>query len=664
MKYGTPASPHAQGILARASALWRSSGEVERICAFTLLLWLAVYPTAPDHFIQWVLRLLLIFFAGWTFIRWLRGTMKQAIWRLRNRLVVAYLFMAAVPVLLILLLAMVSTNILADHLAVYLANVELERRVEALRAGANAVMRLRAAERMEPARKLSDSLADRLPGFEMILSGQTQFVFPPDAEASPPPTGWNDVSGVVLKDKYLYLWAHITKDDGDITLTVPVTRGFLANMAPQLGKLRIADLSGQLQEKGIGAEVHDAVAGEESPSLAQAPLAPRKNIFDQDVLWSMTLPLAIWEKPHKMEGIGLGVSTRLSYLVNLILSRRGEFQDQTQTITFAFYLLIALFVAVELSALVIGISITRSMTSAVHNLYGGTLRVQQGDFSHRIQVKGNDQVAGLSESFNSMTTKIEQLLVVAKEKERLQTEVEIAREVQTQLFPRELPGLPGFELTAVCNAARSVSGDYYDYRQMGEHRVAIAMGDVAGKGISAALLMATLASSLRTQLGHCMESDGEVISTSGLVDQLNKHLYSHTSPEKYATFCLGVFDQRQGELNYTNAGHLPPILIRNGEARMFDVNGMVVGAFPFAKYGESRIRLEPEDILLFYTDGITEPENEYGEMFGEDRLIGLLIRHAGCPNSEIIQHILDAVGLWTHDKDSMDDMTLLIARRT
>jgi sigma-B regulation protein RsbU (phosphoserine phosphatase) len=433
-------------------------------------------------------------------------------------------------------------------------------------------------------------------------------------------------------------------------------------MAPQLGEIRIADLEEQLRDKGITAKVHDPVEGEPAPP-AHAAAQQQKSIFDQNVLWWTRIPLAIWDKPKEAAGISLGVSTRMSSLVALILSRKGEVQDITQTITFAFYSLIILFVTVELTALIIGISITRTMTNAVHNLYEGTLRVQLGDFSHRILVHGKDQVAALSDSFNSMTTKIQQLLVVAKEKERLQTEVEIAREVQAQLFPREIPGLASIELTAVCNAARTVSGDYYDFRQLGANQVAIVMGDVSGKGISAALLMATLASSLRTQLGHWLESDCGALSTSDLVSKLNKHLYAHTSPEKYATFCLGIYDNKCGTLTYTNAGHLPPILIRNGDASMLDVNGMVVGAFPFAKYAESTVELEENDILLFYTDGITEPENEYGEMFGEERLMELLIRHAGCTNAEIIRHIIDAVQLWTYDKDSMDDMTLLVARR-
>ena len=185
MNISNTASERTSGPLGRALRLWRESGKVERICAIVLVMWLLVIVTVPDHFMQWVLRLLLIFFAGWTFLRWFRGTIRQSIWRLRNRLVVAYLFMAAVPVILILLLAMVSSNILANHLAVYLANSELERRIDTLRVGTNSVMRFPAEQRIEPARRLGALLADQYPGFELILDGQAQFVFPPDSAAAP-----------------------------------------------------------------------------------------------------------------------------------------------------------------------------------------------------------------------------------------------------------------------------------------------------------------------------------------------------------------------------------------------------------------------------------------------------------------------------------------------
>jgi sigma-B regulation protein RsbU (phosphoserine phosphatase) len=332
------------------------------------------------------------------------------------------------------------------------------------------------------------------------------------------------------------------------------------------------------------------------------------------------------------------------------------------------------FLIVEIISMIIGISMTRTITGAVHRLYEGTQKVMEGNFSHRIEVKGKDQLADLSESFNRMTENLERLLVVAKEKERLQSEVEIAREVQSQLYPRVVPQTRTLRLTAVCHPARMCSGDYYDYEVIRDSQVALAIGDVAGKGISAALLMATLQSSLRSQLQSALEiaatagnGGGNVtlplLSTSHLVSRLNNQLHAYTSPEKYATFCFGIFDEPTGIFTYTNAGHLPPLLVRAGVAERLDVNGTVVGAFPFAKYDESRVELKSSDLLVCFTDGITEPENEYGEMFGEDRLIDLIARSSHLNDEQIVEVVLDSVREWTATDELQDDMTILLARR-
>ena len=331
----------------------------------------------------------------------------------------------------------------------------------------------------------------------------------------------------------------------------------------------------------------------------------------------------------------------------------------------------AVFVVVEIVSMIIGIGMTRTITGAVHRLYEGTQRVIEGDYSHRIEVTGNDQLAELSHSFNRMTENIEQLLVVAKEKERLESEIEIAREVQSQLFPREIPEMRTLRVKAVCQPARLVSGDYYDYEMVGGTQVALAIADVAGKGISAALLMAAIQSSLRAQLQNVLDlvpaggsgSQDAGISTSHLVSNLNQQLYSTTALEKYATFCMGIYDEPSSTLTYTNAGHLPPLLVRDGKAEPLEVNGTVVGAFPFSEYDESRVALRPGDLLVFYTDGVTEPENEYGEMFGEGRLIDLLERNGHLDEDEIIRVVLDAVRHWTASEELQDDMTLLLARR-
>jgi len=144
---------------------------------------------------------------------------------------------------------------------------------------------------------------------------------------------------------------------------------------------------------------------------------------------------------------------------------------------------------------------------------------------------------------------------------------------------------------------------------------------------------------------------------------LSQQLHAHTSPEKYATFFFGVFDDESGLLTYTNAGHLPPILVRRGAPQLLEVNGMVVGAFPFSKWSESQLKLESGDLLVCYTDGVTEPESEFGEMFGEQRLMELLVKHCDADTQEIVARVSESVRQWTGSSDLQDDMTLLVARR-
>jgi sigma-B regulation protein RsbU (phosphoserine phosphatase) len=340
----------------------------------------------------------------------------------------------------------------------------------------------------------------------------------------------------------------------------------------------------------------------------------------------------------------------------VIFSNRAEW-DQNFTLN-PLSVLSTLFLIFEIVAFIIGVSLTRTITNAVHDIYEGTARVMAGDFSHRIPIHGSDQLAQLGDSFNRMTGHLEQLLQVAKENERLNAELEIAREVQRQLYPKGVPDSKRLALTAHYQPARMVSGDYFDFHRLSETQLCFTMGDVAGKGISAALLMATVQSSFRSQMRMASSYGG----TADLVTELNQQLFNNTAPEKFTTFFYGVFDESSSLLRYTNAGHLPPILLRGGEATMLEVDGMVVGAFPFARYGESSIELRPGDLLLLYTDGISEPQNAYGEMFGEERLIELLRRHATHPDAAIIQAVMRAIAEWTGSPELQDDMTILLAR--
>jgi sigma-B regulation protein RsbU (phosphoserine phosphatase) len=406
--------------------------------------------------------------------------------------------------------------------------------------------------------------------------------------------------------------------------------------------------------------IHNASSG---GSPRRSGLAPARHRLDPAVTWGVAIPVAIWEAPERTASGLLAVRFRVSTVYDVV----SRPQTQGANLLYWLYLIAGAFLVVEAVSLYIGVSITRTITGAFDSLYEATERIRQGDFSHRIEVRGNDQMATVSDSFNRMSANLERLLAVAKEKERIQAELEIAREVQRQLYPRSVPALARLELRARCTPARMVSGDYYDYQALHGSRAALAIGDVAGKGISAALLMATIQAALRTHVRACLEraatGDGAGLSTSRLVQQLNQQLYTDTAPEKYATFYFALYDDDSGLLTYTNAGHLPPLLVRGGRASLLEVNGMVVGAFPFASYGESRLQLESGDLLVCYTDGVTEPENEYGEPFGEHRLIDVVLRNAHRDPDRILAAVVEAVEEWTRSPELQDDLTVLVARR-
>ncbi len=652
----------------RLKELWRNLGRWDKVFLFLLAVYLLSGLLGTGNAGHLLLLLVVVGVGAVTVVKWLRIGIRRAIWRLRNRLLVAYLFIAVVPILLIVTLVAVSSWVLTSHMAVHLVRSELNRRVSLLEQGARSLAAAPQSSREQTWHQITDMIGEAFPRLDVVLQEEGAVRFPRQPAFEPPPDGWGEVSGVVVKDGLLYGWARAIQSGVTVTVLAPMTHRFLCSLTPGLGNITIlefADSAAAGERQTVPMHPHSTLPGEPGAGDLSAP--PPKNRFDYGVTVGVSLPVAIWNAPGRQAGGLLSIHTRLFAVMDRI------FLEQTQsgrTLVAVLYGLALIFLVVELISLVIGISITRSITGAFNDLYEGTDRVRQSDFSHRIEVTGNDQLAVINDSFNRMTEYVQRLLVVAKEKERMQTELEIAQAVQRQLYPKTVPALDRLELCAQCNPARMVSGDYYDYQALYDTSAVVAIGDVAGKGISAALLMATLQSALRTQVRACLDNrkgnggDGErTMSASRLVSQLNEQLYADTSPEKYATFFFSIYDDETGLFTYTNAGHLPPVLIRNGKPTPLDVNGIVVGAFPFAKYNESRFKLERGDLLVAYTDGITEPENEYGEMFGEERAIEIVLRNEERGVGEIIQAVMEAVMEWTGSPELQDDMTILIARR-
>ena len=274
--------------------------------------------------------------------------------------------------------------------------------------------------------------------------------------------GWKETRGVVYRDGQYYAWSHRKTKTGDVTIAAPLTREVLAGLVPDLIVLDSRELLGKAGKRA-------------THSSAARALPPPVNRFDLELAPPTDIPAAVWDhpeaEPEKAQNkLVIVVRSRISSVLSAVFNRKTD--PTEQAIVMALIVLSIVFLIVEVIAAMIGISMTRTITGAVHRLYEGTQKVMEGNFSHRIEVKGKDQLADLSHSFNRMTENLEKLLVVAKEKERLQSEVEIAREVQSQLYPRVVPQTRSLRMTAVCHPARMCSGDYYDYEVIRDSQVA------------------------------------------------------------------------------------------------------------------------------------------------------------------------------------------------
>lgn len=648
-------------------------GRVEKAFLAGLVLYLTLRLAAPGWSLSPILALVVYALGLIAGIRLLRRGIGKAIWRLRNRLIIAYLFIAVVPIVLIVALVFITTYMITGQLAGYLVNSELNRRTAALRRPAELLARAPAARRPDMVRAFLPNLSAALPGIEVLIRGEEELRVPAESALAPAPPEWGNTNGIILREgRQYYSWARAVSGSTEVILAAPLSRELLSEIVPGLGAVSLLTPEAPVRKTGI--RTVSRLPEEARTRRRGDPVPAPYNRADLTVTGWHPVVLQIWERPGRTESAVLVVQTRISAVLSLIFGHNVLYDTMEwgQIGWLSFLVVSGLFLLVELISLVIGISITRTITSAVHDLYEGTQKVMHGDFSHRIPVGGRDQLAELAVSFNSMTSNLERLIVVAKEKERLQSELEIAREVQSQLFPKNVPDLRTLQLTGVCHPARMVSGDYYDFMRLHDSTLAFAIGDVAGKGISAALLMAAIQSTMRTQLTAGLPAAAAAPesarvrafpSTARLVAQLNTQLYQTTSPEKYATFFFAMYDDETNTLSYTNAGHLPPILVRRNEPRLLEVTGTVVGAFPFAQYGEERIQLAAGDMLVAYTDGIVEPENEYGEMFGDERLTDLLVKHSDHGADEVIARVMEAVREWTGAGELQDDMTMLVARR-
>jgi serine phosphatase RsbU (regulator of sigma subunit)/predicted enzyme related to lactoylglutathione lyase len=266
-------------------------------------------------------------------------------------------------------------------------------------------------------------------------------------------------------------------------------------------------------------------------------------------------------------------------------------------------------------------------------------------------------IVGSDEISRSIEDQRQRLLAKVEAERKLANELEIAKQVQARLFPTSSPQARTLEYAGACVQARHVGGDYYDFLNLGRDRLGLVIGDVAGKGIAAALMMAHLQASLRSQCAIAVDQP------QALFHSLNQLFCENTIESAYATFFFAEYDDATQRVRYANCGHLPALVIRSdGRIEKLESTATVIGLFREWSCTVDEMQLQAGDILALYTDGVTEAFNDAYEEFGEDRLIDALVRHrATCTDPEaLLRAVLDELREFSPNEQS-DDITLVVA---
>ncbi len=312
-------------------------------------------------------------------------------------------------------------------------------------------------------------------------------------------------------------------------------------------------------------------------------------------------------------------------------------------------------VAVMISTF-LGFSLNSSITSAVGALRRGAEQLGRGDLDARIELESRDELGKLAAGFNDMAADLKLMIEKVAEKERLDREIQIARQIQVNLFPGELPQVEGFDIAAASVPALEVGGDYYDALIMEPKRLVLVVADVSGKGVAAAMLMSNLQAALHVLLSQKLPLDR-------ITDRLNRMVYRSSTPEMFITFFIAVVDTSKGIIEYVNAGHDHPLILRGNTTVELESGGIVLGVFPDNTYPLVRQELQPGDTLALYSDGITEAMNEAEEEFGKDGLAEALHDLSKSNAEEILRGIFQRVRAHTGaGRRQMDDLTFLVVR--
>ena len=603
---------------------------------------------------------------------------KRFLWRVRQKLILSYVFLGFVPVLLLGALLLVAALVLYLNVSSYMfheAFEDISRDVlQAAETTSAEIGRTPAAAEAVLTRKY-ENLSARYPALSLALVRLEQSTGKPTVlgVASPPPIAsagpWRHLDKPPAPPQWLpgagaFQWVVAVPADGAPEESVLVMRALVVTRSGD--RAVIADLpvdasvAVEIESRTkvrIG-QVHAPAECGGAASASNQTTPGGSGFFRQTVAFVQC-------KGWLTGSVGaatVSLDAPIRRLYAHVTDRQVGGASYDQAFFFLLIFLAVLFLIIQGSALLMGALLARSITFAVHELFIGTERVRLGDFSHRININSGDQLGDLALSFNRMSSGMEHLLHVQREKQRLDDELRIAREIQKSLLPTSLPGIDGLSIADLCEPAREVGGDYYDFFDLGHRRIGVMVADVSGKGTSAALYMAELK-------GLMLALSRKEHSPRRLLIEANRLLSDHLDNRSFITMTYAVIDLDARTLVCARAGHTPLIIAGGEKSDVITPSGLVLGlrlpgaAERFEQILEEYTRsLKDRDVIVLYTDGITEAMDAEGNLFSDEALAAIVQGQQHLDAAGIRERIVRDVRSFVGDAEPHDDMTMIVMK--
>jgi sigma-B regulation protein RsbU (phosphoserine phosphatase) len=657
--------------------------------------------------IDMVGSLALLFGVAYGLTRFTVWAKRRLLWRVRRKLILSYVFVGVVPALLVITFFLLAGLIIAFNLSSYLVQSRVRNLTEQARflaqtvqlevqrsatpdAIAEALERRQASTESRypytsitvvPVQGVTCTVAGaaaaraprQLPSTLPVVAGPWAHLAPP--EALPKWIGCDGFAGLIAynapggaqggTETRLVMRAVALPETATptwaVVLDMPMSNAIEQRIQEETG-IRLGEISAFI---GRGAQPVTGRLVEDRPAIADEGAM----ISLQRSRWVLFLDHVDWPS-------GEPESASVAIVINMweiydrisVVSSTG-----IANVTFGQLLLIVLavvgglFLIIQFVALVIGFVLARQITGAVHDLFTGTQHVRAGNFGHQIPVRARDQLGELAESFNLMTGEVTTLLGEMAEKGRLEQEMFAAREIQQKLLPSGSPRMNGLSVTAFLQPAREVAGDYYDFLPITDTMTGMLIADVAGKGLAAGLYMAQLKVIVQSlsRLHH---------EPKAFLTAINKVVSANLDGKSFITMSYGVIDVERREMTFARAGHCPLIHVPANQpagmrkARLLVPDGLVVGlqiddgTMFESILQEQTIALAPGDLVVWFTDGISETMNEAFDCFGEQRLAQVVEQYAHLPFDQLRSYIVAELRAFAGSADQHDDMTMILMK--